>query len=325
MMSQLAHRLSTSDTFDREPESYARLKALAARQLITERVEDIASVTDFGGFMSILSRNAARIALIAVAFLGLALTYLATAKPIYSATTSIFIDPRSRKLLPDELVQSNLGSDLVLVESQLAIISSDGVLKRVVEKLKLTEDPEFNAGAPQAGVIAKIKDFIRGPRETVSDETRALLALSEAVKVKRAQKTYVVEVEVSSSSPVKATRLSEAVVAAYMEDQAAAKAAEIRNANKLIDDRLDELRVQLRDAETRVDEFKKANKILTSEGGLVTEQQLTRLSGELITARAVAAESKARVELVQSALKDGGSPEYLPDAIRSGLIQKLRE
>lgn len=325
MMSQLAHRLSTSDTFDREPESYARLKALAARQLITERVEDIASVTDFGGFMSILSRNAARIALIAAAFLGLALTYLATAKPIYSATTSIFIDPRSRKLLPDELVQSNLGSDLVLVESQLAIISSDGVLKRVVEKLKPTEDPEFNAGAPQAGVIAKIKDFIRGPRETVSDETRALLALSEAVKVKRAQKTYVVEVEVSSSSPVKATRLSEAVVAAYMEDQAAAKAAEIRNANKLIDDRLDELRVQLRDAETRVDEFKKANKILTSEGGLVTEQQLTRLSGELITARAVAAESKARVELVQSALKDGGSPEYLPDAIRSGLIQKLRE
>ena len=41
---------------------------------------------------------------------------------------------------------------------------------------------------------------------------------------------------------------------------------------KLIDSRLGELRTQLRRAETRVDEFRKANKILTSEGGLVTDQ-----------------------------------------------------
>lgn len=328
-MFQHADRLNKTGTYSREVSNFMRLKALAAAQTPAEPepiAEPIAGpASDFGGFLSILSRNAARIALITALAVGLAFAYLAMAKPVYTATTSIFIDPRSRKLLPDDFVQTKLGSDLVLVESQLAIIGSDGVLKRVVEKMKLTEDPEFNAGAQRGGLLSSLKDMIRGPRQDVSSEQRALTALSEAVKVKRAQKTYVVEVEVSSGSPVKAAKLSEAVVAAYIEDQAAAKAEEVRNANKLIDDRLDELRVQLRDAETRVDEFKKANKILTSEGGLVTEQQLTRLSGELITARAVAAESKARLELVQSALKDGGSPEYLPDAIRSGLVQKLRE
>lgn len=280
--------------------------------------------SDFGGFVAILSRNAATIALLTLACLGIAIAYLAVAKPVYTASTSIFIDPRSRKILPEELLQANLGSDLVLVESQLAIIGSDSVLQRVVAKMNLVDDPEFNS-PPGNGLGSQLKALIRGPAQEIAPEARALTALSNSVKVKRAQKTYVVEVEVASNSPVKAARLTEAVVEAYLEDQSDSKVDEMRKANKLIDDRLDELRRQLREAETRVDEFKKANKILTSEGGLVSEQQLTRLSAELITARAVAAESKARLELVQSAVKPGGSPEYLPDAIRSGLVQKLRE
>ena len=64
---------------------------------------------------------------------------------------------------------------------------------------------------------------------------------------------------------------------------------------------------------------------MTSEGGAVTEQQLTKLNGELATARAVTAENKARYDQVQLALKSPGGSAVLPDAIRSGLIQKLRE
>ena len=117
------------------------------------------------------------------------------------------------------------------------------------------------------------------PRGPIADkEQRAIASLSERLKVKRAQKTYVVDVEVSSSSPVKAAQLSSAVVDAYVEDQLATKSDEARRISNQIDARLDELRKQLRQAEIRVDDFKKANKILASEGGLVDEQQLTRLN-----------------------------------------------
>lgn len=321
-MVQIAERLDKKRSFGPKVANSIPLTMLSKSPFIPDNA--VAGTSDFGGFMSILSRNAATIALLTLSFLGIAIAYLAVAKPVYTASTSIFIDPRSRKILPEELLQTNLGSDLVLVESQLAIIGSDSVLKRVVDKMDLVNDPEFNA-PPGSGLLSQVKAFIRGPAQEISPEARALASLSSNVKVKRAQKTYVVEVEVASNSPVKAARLTEAVVDAYLEDQADSKADEIRRANKLIDDRLGELRRQLREAETRVDEFKKANKILASEGGLVAEQQLTRMSSELITARAVAAESKARLELVQSAVKEGGSPEFLPDAIRSGLVQKLRE
>ena len=72
----------------------------------------------------------------------------------------------------------------------------------------------------------------------------------------------------------------------------------------MIDSRLGELREQVRRAETRVDEFRKANRILTSEGGTVGEQQLTRINSELINARTQAAEAKARLDEVTAAARD---------------------
>lgn len=280
--------------------------------------------TDLGGLLGILWRNLWKILASVMAALLLALTYLAIATPLYTSTASIFVDPRTRKIVSEEVVQGGFGSDLALVESQVSIVTSDAVLKRVVDKLQLANDIEY-APPTGTGFLSKIKALIV-PRPNETDKTvQAVKSLFDTIKVKRAQKTYVVDVDVTATSAVKAQRVAEAVVEAYLADQTAAKTAEARRANGLIDARLGELREQLRRAETRVDEFKKENRILTSEGGIVTEQQLTKLNGELITARAVAAESKARREQILLALKSAAGPEVLPDAVRSGLIQKLRE
>lgn len=280
--------------------------------------------TDVTGFFQILARNFRRIALAVLSTLALALAYLATASPVYTASTTLFIDPRLKKVVSEEVTQGGLGSDVALVESQVSIIGSDAVLQRVVDKLKLDADPEF--APPQgAGLLSRLKALLITRPPAPEPKLQAIENLSRSIKVKRAQKTYVVDVEASAASPVKAARIAEAVVEAYLLDQTQAKQAEAKRANEQIDARLGQLREQVRRAETRADEFKKANKILTSEGGLVNEQQLTRLNGELSNARAFAAETKARLDQVNSALKAGASPDTLPDALRSGLIQRLRE
>ncbi len=280
--------------------------------------------TDVRGFLAILARHLRAIATTMLAALALAVAYLALTTPVYTAGTALFIDPRLKKIVSDEVTQGGLGSDLALVESQVAIIASDAVLRRVVDKLALDQDPEF-APAPGQGLLSRLKSLVVERPPAAEPRLRAIEALSRNIKVKRAQKTYVVEVEASSNSPVKAARITEAVVEAYLRDQTEAKQAEARRANDLIEARLGELREQVRRAEIRADEFRKANRILSSDGGLVNEQQLTRLNGELITARAAAAEANARLEQVNSALKAGASPDTLPDAMRSGLIQRLRE
>lgn len=280
--------------------------------------------TNLAGFLSILKRSVIPIIALSLLSLLAGFVYLAMTPSTYSASTTILVDPRSRKLVTDEITQGGLTSDLALVESQVPILSSDAVLGRVVDQENLTQDPDFQF-YPSKGIIGDLKDFIRGERPTPDLRAHAIQRLSRAMKIHRAQKTYILEVEVTAQSPVKAARLSTAISEAYIAEQLKAKADEAGAANKLIDSRLGELRKQVQKAETRVDEFKKANRIVTSEGGVVAEQQLGKLNTELATARAVAAEARAKHGEVQAVLKSGADPASLPDAVKSSLIQKLRE
>ena len=281
--------------------------------------------TDLGGLIRTLRRSAGQIALITLASLLLGACYLVVATPRYTASTSIFIDPRYRKVVNEEVIQGGIGTDLSLVETQVAIISSDGVLRRVVEKEKLAADPEF-VPPRRGGLLSDMKAKVFGRPEPPDPVMEAMTALARAIKVKRAQKTYVVDIEVTSTSPVKAARLAESLAEAYLADQSAAKAAEARRATLLIDGRLGELRETVRKAEVKVDEFKRANAIIVSEGGLFNEQTLTRLNNELVTVRGLVAEAKGRLDEINAALKTGiGTAENLPDAVKSNLIQRLRE
>ena len=276
---------------------------------------------DLGKIVEQLLSNKRKLLLATLASLLLGLTYLWLATPMYTATASLLVDPRTRKI--EETVQSGIGADTTLLESQVSVITSDGVLKMVIDKLKLANDSEF---AAQPSALTHVLNTVLA-RESVSapPEEQALASLRKALKVSRAQKTYVLDISASAKSPAAATELAQAVLDAYFADQTAAKSSEAKRATDLIDSRLGVLRDQLRQAETRVDEYRRANKILTSEGLIVNEQQLTKMNAELVSARGVAAEAKARRDQIQSAVKSGAEPDVLGDAARSGLIGKLRE
>ena len=174
----------------------------------TTRTE--AAPTDMRGFLTILARHLRAIVLTTLTSLALALAYLAIASPVYTASTTLFIDPRLKKVVSDEVTQGSLGSDLALVESQVAIIGSDAVLKRVVDKLKLDDDAEF-APMQGAGLLSRLKALVVTRPTAPDPKLKALENLARGIKVKRAQKTYVVDVEASASTPVKAARIANAV------------------------------------------------------------------------------------------------------------------
>lgn len=281
--------------------------------------------TDVVGFIGIIRRNLGRILLATLATLALAGAYLATTVPLYTATATVLIDPRQRKTVENEVVIGGLGSDLALVESQVPVISSDTVLKRAVESLSKDPNTDFRPQGSQTGPLEKVKEMIRGPRPVPEPFGAALEELKRCLIVKRAPKTYVVDIEVTTASPERSAAAANAIAEAYKSDQQAAKTDEAVRANQMIDARLGELTEQVRRGEIRIDDFKKANKIVSSEGGSLNEQQLGKLSSELASARAVAAEAKARLEQTNQILKGKSSADLLPEAMKSPVIQRLRE
>ena len=262
-----------------------------------------------------------KVALATLAGLLLGQIYLWTATPMYSSTASLFVDPRARKI--DEITPGGMGQDTTLLESQVSIISSDGVLKQVVEKLKLADDPEF--AAERSPIITGIIETLIPGRSPGTPSDRALATLEKILRVSRALKTYVIDVTATTESPQKSAAIVTAVIDAYFDDQTSTKSREAKQANVLIDARLDELRNQVRQAEMRADQYKKANKILTAEGGVISEQQLTRLAAELVVAKGAATERKAQRDQIQTAIKSGAEPDVIGEAGQTGLIARLRE
>ncbi len=290
--------------------------AMAGQQALPE-------TTDFAGLAGILRRRIGQIVSATLIGLGLAVLYLAVTAPSYTSSSVLFINPSPNRVVNEDAVAPNsTGADLAIVDSQVAIIGSEAMLLRVVETLSLDTDSEFTGTGP----LTKIKRlFFGASSEPTSAKALAATKLAKRIKIIRAQRTYIVEVEVTASSPTKAAQIADTLVSLYLANQASARADDERRANELINSRLGELREEVRKAEDRLDDFKQRNRITVSEGGIIDEQQLGKLNGELVAARATAAEAKSRLAAIRSARSTEAALDTMPEAVKSPTIQRLRE
>ncbi len=293
------------------------------RSLRSAHMPEPVSATNFAGIYGILRRRLASIAVITSLSVVAALVYLSLASPVYTAKTTLLIDPRPHRMVTDRNVRSGLTDVTVLVESQVAIITSDAVLDRVIQALSLDKDSEFAPPPDATGPLQRAEEYIRGRREPLDARTTALENLSKALRATRAQRTYVIDIEANSNSALKAARIANAVASAYFADQAEAKSAAVRRSNELRDVRLNKLRRQVRIAETRIDEFRRANRHVTSDGVNVAEEKLGKLNAELAVARAAAAAASAKYAQVQESARGAIPSDKLPDTVKSQFVRQL--
>jgi succinoglycan biosynthesis transport protein ExoP len=274
--------------------------------------------------------------ILSVAAVVVALTFLVmlTIPPRYTATAHIFLQPRKEKILGTEQFVSELNLETSNVDSQVTVIESINLLRKVVEKEKLIKDAEFGT---EQGFLAFLFDFVKivdeGKDQSSEDSIslaslRAIKNLREALAVERVKKTYVLSISVTSKDRVKAVRLANAVADAFVVDQVEARYEAARHASVWLSDRIEELRQQVRQSEEDVAKFRREHNLVatTSEGKTtITEQQLADLNEKLIVARADVAERRAKYEQAKKVLEQGGNTEGVPDVVRSEVISKLRE
>jgi uncharacterized protein involved in exopolysaccharide biosynthesis len=244
---------------------------------------------------------------VALAFL--ALTVIG---PRYKATARILIDPREVRVVQNELIQQSVGNDLVLLESQVEVITSETVLMRVVRQEKLADDPEF------------VKPSRSGTETARSPEEVALESLARATKVSRAENTYVIEIAVTTKEPAKSARLANAIAAAYTADQQDATARATRTVSNSIEDRLAELQKKLREDEQKVQEYKAKNDLSNPDGKPLLDGRLNDLSTRLAAAVSRTAEAKSRLEVIEQAMRQRGDVSSVVSDTENTTMVQLR-
>jgi succinoglycan biosynthesis transport protein ExoP len=242
--------------------------------------------------------------------------YYTFAPRSYSASAVLLLDPHLGRGLGADPVQPGYITDTSAIDSQVKLLTSQSVLKRVADSQHLENDPDFNG--ENRSLLLRLTQPARPPGEAVD-----LITLGDAITIKRPERTYVVEVQATASNGEKAANLANGVVRAYNEDQIAARVQAAENDSRWVRQKLSDVETQIRAAENKVESYKSANRIVSTEGLRSNEQQVADLTKELGSARARASEAKARLDQVQRIAKQGRI-EASADALKSPVIERLR-
>lgn len=299
----------------------AESNELAARDVPTSG-NHVADGIDLKDVVGILRRRKVWIIGVAATFCALAAAYVLIARPAYTATAQVYVDPRDRRTPKEESSMPNSvpGDGLLLVESQLKIITSGEVLSRVVSETGLDKDPEFNGSR---GLGANIKALFG----IGSSESPALIAMRNLrlkTTAKRNDRSFVIDISVSADTADRSATLTNALATAYLEEQINANADFNRRVSEAITAQLERMRNAVSQSEQAVTAYKAANNLVGARNRLVTEQELDEANTQLTNARARLTDAQARVKLIEQIEAGGASLDALPEAVQSQTMAQLR-
>ena len=228
----------------------------------------------------------------------------------YVATTSIVVDQRS----VDPVTGLTLPVQLLpgYIATQVDVISSHNVARRVVEKLKLNEDPKMQEDFAKAKNIGDIKDWIAD-------------SLLKELEVKPSHESSVMQVDFTFIDPQLAANIANAFADAYIQTSIELQAQPAKLSADWFDSQMASLRNNLEHAQSVLSTYQQQHGIVDTDDRLDLETtRLTDLSKQLLDNQAHTSELQSRKDLLTATLKQGGSSESLQEVLNSSLIQALK-
>jgi exopolysaccharide transport family protein len=215
-----------------------------------------------------------------------------------------------------------------VVNSQVSLMQSLAVLRRVVAQLDLAHDSEFG---PRSSILAPILNFISPPKPPPAglseDDVAAFHAiefLTRRLTVARQGQTYLVDVNVSSESPEKAAKIANALADAYFYEQVRGKYDTNKIAASWFNEQIEGLRTQVLASDRAVEQYRAANNLTIAQGVTVNDQQLADLNNKLIDSHVATAEARAKYQQVQDIAKNRSDPGAVAEVLSSEVITRLR-
>ncbi|MCJ2015996.1 GumC family protein [Methylobacterium sp. E-065] len=275
-----------------------------------------------------LWRGRSFIVLSTLFMVAVAIAVLGLLPPRYTSSIQILVDPSDLRVVENDVNarQPQADSGVSIAESQVRVIQSDNVLRRVIARLHLDQDEEFVLPDGDNPTVNWIKGALGmlpppGSRNPVNI---ALDTLQNRLSVRRAERTFVIDVSVQSRDPEKAAQIANAIGDAYFAEEASARTDTARRASDALAGRLASLKRDVEQAEGAVVRYREDHKLVASSGRLLTDQQLGDLNQQLVTAAIKTAEAKERLDQARR-MRSSDPSTALPEMLQSLEMQALRQ
>ncbi|MGF6172719.1 GumC family protein [Ensifer sp. 4252] len=230
---------------------------------------------------------------------------------IYLSESRLYIDPREVRLTDSDLSKQSLATEaiLALVDSQLEVLRSRTVMEKVARDLDLQNDAEFSGTGAAEGEVSP----------------RTLQKLSDAIRVWRDPKTFIVIVEAQSRSPQRSALIVNRLVETFLGEETAAQSGFFQKTTAALDQRIFELKAELDTAEKAIEEYKARNDIVGAGGELIADKQLLSLSDQVAAARNRIADAKAKADVSGKVRLDDVLTGAFPEEVGSMALAELRK
>ncbi|MFE1601537.1 GumC family protein [Methylobacterium sp. ID0610] len=262
---------------------------------------------DVSFLLGVVRRRRRLIGLCTLVGLGMGLLAFALLPRGYLAEAQIVIDFRRLAVIAPNEAAFNYRMSDAAVQTQVAIVVSDSVLRRVVDKLDLTKDPDFVRQPGFATSVLSTIGLVADPSSLAPDLLRdqAVIPLRKVVRSEREGISYMITIKATSSDAEKAARIANAVAAAYVEDQQGSRSTIAEQAHEWYKARLSELQDLAATALRAAADFRARNQIVVASGRYVEEQQIEDYSIRLLGTQNRRVIAQARLERVDAMLKQG--------------------
>lgn len=224
---------------------------------------------------------------------------------IYKATSSLVlnykgVDPVTGLTVPAQLMPG-------YIATQLDVITSHNVALKVVDKLKLADNPQAQEQFKKAtDGKGNIKDYF-------ADK------FLEGLEAKPSRESSVIEVSYSSTDPEFSATLANAFAEAYQETSIQLKVEPSQLAAEFLGEKTKALRTNLEEAQLRLSKYQQEKGLTSIMGNLDVESaRLNDLSSQLVAAQSQSFDSTSRQQRTR------GNADESPDIAANPLVQNLK-
>ena len=252
--------------------------------------------------LRLLRREAWRIALVLALALALAAWRLLAATPMWQAEATVVLDTREAQVVDIESVMSGLSADSSVVNTEVEVLRSRNLLDRVVARLDLEADPEFNPDLAAPGLGERALAGLRRTVESTLGETlgpafdllgagetpavedpafrrrqTAIDRLLERLRVQNVPLSYVFVIRVESQSANKSALIANTIADLYILDQLEAKFEATRRATSWLSERVADLQIDLETAEEQVKNYSASTSLISEASLEASNRQMKEL------------------------------------------------
>jgi succinoglycan biosynthesis transport protein ExoP len=274
-----------------------------------------------------------------------------TLPTLYTSEARVLVGVQGPRVPNIDTVLADINPDAERVQDESFVLQSRSLAQQVIERLKLSANPDYNPELnppslwarsfnpfnylPEAyqlhnilpqWLVSPAKSLPATPAFAQTQRANRIVDLFlSRVDVSILGRSHVLSIKASATDPMLAASIANALSDVYLEYQRVEKIHSMDRVDKYLLGRVRELRDQVRVSDQAVQDYRREHGLYKSGNGSVTNQQLTELSTQLISAQTAKVETEARLQEANELRKGGMAGESVPEVLRSPLIASLKQ